>query len=431
MMGSDELQPKDAIILQNKDDVIIPLLLNELPSAKEFKDAVQSLSPEQRRFAEAFRSMQLSSSVFGVAVIQIKPQLERLLGLPEDSLAKEIKLTQDLMELFVEHQVPSDLLSYDGETSDSVTSKEKVDNIRTHVESVLGVINSEKENQLEQATMKADMAAESAVASGLMFGSPVPPPMIGGGPAFAFGAAAPAPVSEAIRSSLKSCRRASLSAALPSPGFISASSAGQQQQQHSATNASPGGDDSTPSGQSLSGSKRRLPESQKVQKIGGDQSRGGESSSVLNFSAIPGVLDRTFLKFDKESALRSTVIKTAKTWTRKRQENLLKKPTSSTLSSDAIRSETNSAFDLLDALSRSGSLSIPYSELHVVLCVSHCFQKSVSDTVIQDNVNPIEKLELSTLLLGSVIHGTEPYQLVTAGTERQRIESTFPALSDG
>jgi hypothetical protein len=33
---------------QNKDDVVIPLLLENLPSAKEFKDAVDSMSPEQQ-----------------------------------------------------------------------------------------------------------------------------------------------------------------------------------------------------------------------------------------------------------------------------------------------------------------------------------------------------------------------------------------------
>jgi hypothetical protein len=77
--------------------------------AKEFKDAIASLSPEQEDFAKSFRAMQLESSVLGVCVIQIKPQLEELLGLPAGSLTKKMKLTQELMELFVEHQVPSDL----------------------------------------------------------------------------------------------------------------------------------------------------------------------------------------------------------------------------------------------------------------------------------------------------------------------------------
>lgn len=93
MAGADDLALKDAIIVQNEDEVLIPLLLNELPTAKEFKDAIVSLSAEEQRFAT-------DSSVFGVCVIQMKPNLEALLGLPVAALTKEIRLTQDLMSLF-------------------------------------------------------------------------------------------------------------------------------------------------------------------------------------------------------------------------------------------------------------------------------------------------------------------------------------------
>lgn len=34
------------------------------------------------------------STLFGVCIIQIKPQMEKVLCLPPDSLTKEIKLTQ-------------------------------------------------------------------------------------------------------------------------------------------------------------------------------------------------------------------------------------------------------------------------------------------------------------------------------------------------
>ena len=60
-------EPKHAILLQNKDDLKIPLLLETLPTPKEFKDAIESLSPEQQNFAKAFRSMQvwpLSSIIY-------------------------------------------------------------------------------------------------------------------------------------------------------------------------------------------------------------------------------------------------------------------------------------------------------------------------------------------------------------------------------
>jgi hypothetical protein len=57
--------------------------------------------------------MQLASTLFAVCVIQIKPQLEKVLKLPNDSLTKQIELTQNLQELFLKYQIPSDLLSYD------------------------------------------------------------------------------------------------------------------------------------------------------------------------------------------------------------------------------------------------------------------------------------------------------------------------------
>lgn len=72
------------VIIQNKDDVLIPLLLETIPSAKAFRDAIESLSPEQQRFAKAFRAMQLESTLFALCVVEIKPQLERLLNLPPD-----------------------------------------------------------------------------------------------------------------------------------------------------------------------------------------------------------------------------------------------------------------------------------------------------------------------------------------------------------
>lgn len=61
IISADQFDPKYAIIIQNKDDLKIPLLLETLPTPKEFKDAIESLSPEQQRFCKAFRSMQLGT----------------------------------------------------------------------------------------------------------------------------------------------------------------------------------------------------------------------------------------------------------------------------------------------------------------------------------------------------------------------------------
>ena len=162
--GPDKFDPKDAIILQNKDEVLIPLLLNELPTPKEFKDAISSLSPEQQRFAKSFRGMQLASSVFGVCVVQLKPQLEVLLGLPPDALTKEIGLTQDLLSLFIEYQIPSDLLSFDGASDSPVTAK--VGKVKDYVKKVQDVIEGAKTKQLQDEVKKTDMRAEKGFSYG-------------------------------------------------------------------------------------------------------------------------------------------------------------------------------------------------------------------------------------------------------------------------
>ena len=103
-------EPKYGMIVHNKDEVCIPLNLQHLPTPKEFRDAIESLSTEQQRFAKTYRGMQLEGTLLGVLVLLIKPQLEVVLKLPSDRLTKEIRLTQDLMELFIKYQIPSDLL---------------------------------------------------------------------------------------------------------------------------------------------------------------------------------------------------------------------------------------------------------------------------------------------------------------------------------
>ena len=112
--SESSFDPLFGVIVKNKDELRIPLDVAVIPSAKEFKDAIGSLSPEQQQFAKAFRTFQMQSTLFGVCVIQIKPQLEKVLNLPADSLTKEIELTENLMDLFIKYQIPSDMLSAEG-----------------------------------------------------------------------------------------------------------------------------------------------------------------------------------------------------------------------------------------------------------------------------------------------------------------------------
>jgi len=89
--------------------------------------------------------LQLSSTLFGVLVIQIKPQLEKLLKIPDDSLTKEIKLTQDLMNLFIDYQIPSDLLSFDGLETAHVDKK--IQRVKHLVSEMMDMINFQKKRR--------------------------------------------------------------------------------------------------------------------------------------------------------------------------------------------------------------------------------------------------------------------------------------------
>eukprot|EP00939_MAST-03C_sp_MAST-3C-sp1_P005477 g5477.t1 len=155
VMDAKRFAPKAAMILRNKDDLRIPLMLETLPTAKEFRDAIESLSPEQQRFCKAYRSMQLGSTVFAFAVLQIRPQIEKVLNMAKGSLTKEIELTESLTNLFVEYQVSPDLLSYDPSRADD-RSIGDVEAVRRNSKRVEAIIAEEKRKELEEAKKREE-----------------------------------------------------------------------------------------------------------------------------------------------------------------------------------------------------------------------------------------------------------------------------------
>jgi hypothetical protein len=425
--GPNEFTPRDAIVLQNKDEVMIPLLLNELPTAKEFKDAISSLSPEQQQFAKAFRGMQLESSVFGVCVIQLKPQLEVLLGLPPDALLKEIRLTQDLLSLFIDYQIPSDLLSFDGERDAPLA--EKVAAVKEHVKAVMNVIDDAKKKQLDEAEKKAEMNVYKHVADAEMCddGRETSPAAFGG-PArmmkksMAFASAAVPTMAFGSTLSTPMMASAPMHVHVEGNKFSPVTRSLQMQVPTESTQQFDADFDST--GKSASQYRESYTSTSHAKQIG----RTSLPPGTIDFTAIPKQLDSKFEAHDTDSALRPTIIKTDSTWSRLRQENLLTKAQKSSLGPEEIKSEKSKAFDLLDALSRSGSLPIACAELHVVVAVTHCFEKDVMNTVIQDNVNPIEKVEKTMLLMTSTIQNVPPSTLLADEVQSARLTQSFPAL---
>ena len=71
--------------------------------------------------------------------------------MPDDSLTKEIQLTQDLMELFIKYQIPSDLLSNDEFTSDGKPSKNALTKVKSCVLAMQEMIKQSKAKELEES----------------------------------------------------------------------------------------------------------------------------------------------------------------------------------------------------------------------------------------------------------------------------------------
>ncbi len=74
--------------------------------------------------------------------------------MPPDSLTKEIRLTQDLMELFSTHQIPSDLLAFSGDEAESQSAR--LDAVRGHVARVQDMLLRAKEKEVADAQMQRD-----------------------------------------------------------------------------------------------------------------------------------------------------------------------------------------------------------------------------------------------------------------------------------
>ena len=438
-MGAEHtFLPKYGIIVQNKDDLSIPLDLTQIPSHKEFKDAISSLSPEQQRFAKAYRSMQLEGTLFGVCVVQVKPQLEMLLGLPEDSLTKEIQLTQDLTELFVKYQIPSDLLSYDGPVDVSVM--EKLDCVRKHVSSIHKMIALSKEKELEERKMEAEYAnpkpvqnvfADEHFASlacadegyGGMSVPRAPTRMAKAKGAFGTFAMNSMPMSSHSNRSMYPTG---------SSNDVMFLSAAQDMVPCSAPPSLSSVSPSMSTGNIETTVSTSDPNQSDVNTDHLTHLTGGGDVCVDEYSKLPAELDRRLGQLDVDAAVRPTILTPSDTWTRRAQKAILAAVTTSMLSPSDQKQEKERTFELLDALSRSGALPIHHASVHIVLAATHCFDRSIMDTIVQDNVNPIEKMERSLLIMATTVHQRTASEMVKPHyLEQLRLYSPMLLTSDG
>ncbi|CAE7353632.1 tvaII [Symbiodinium natans] len=117
---------------------------------------------------------------------------------------------------------------------------------------------------------------------------------------------------------------------------------------------------------------------------------------MMDYTQLPTQLDQRFEQLETGGALRAAILDLS-------QKALLAQPSEKALAKDDQKKEKEAAFDLLDALTKSGALPLVNASLHVVVSATHCFDKTVTETVIQDNMNPIENVERSALLMAACL----------------------------
>jgi hypothetical protein len=398
--GPNTLDPQHAFIVQNKDLMTIPLLIESIPTPKQFRDAIASLSPEQQAFAKAYRSMQLASTLFGMAIIQIKPQLEKVLRLEEDSLTKEIKLTQDLMKLFIEYQIPTDLLSYDG-AEEGVSSKRKVDRVKELVEAMLDMLKGMKGEEIEeQQQIRAYSGNAMTIFVRLITGKTIA-------------------LTELYREMTildlrrKLYEKEGISARLVFAGkqLDSDRSIADYGMYHECTIymvlrlRGDGGDDfatSSTTSTTLNNNNSNN-RNTSTSTSTNDYTNSMKEEVLLDVTKFPVLLDQTFERYDEDNVLRPAILQIGNTWSKVTAKDLLSKPVTLFLNEQQQSRERQAAFGLLDALTKSGGLSIAKASFHVIIATIQRFDQSLLHTIIRKNINPIASAERSYLMIGSVL----------------------------
>jgi hypothetical protein len=429
IVSAHVFEPKYGMIVQNKDEITIPLDLEQIPTPKQFRDAIESLSPEQQRFAKAFRGMQLESTLFGVLVLQIKPQLETVLKLSTDILTKEIRLTQDLMEMFIKYQIPSDLLSYD-ESSLGITSPvNRLSAVKEHVTNMRSMISLSKSQELkEQELKRAYKCAESSMDDQILYAS--------------FSSSTSNAIShEATQLPKKMSKRCSpvMKCSPCPPPCTSAPSGSMLQLQFSSMPEVPqlnqnliqkqGNELQKVDGLSNNSADHENESNSNNNNDNNNNNNTAPSVQMVDYTKFPSLLDSRYEELDSDSVLRPTIINAGSVWSKKSFKSLMSEAETKPLHTDDQVLEKNAAFDLLDALSKSGALVMHSASLHVVIAATHCFDKSLMDTVVQGNVNPIERVERSALIMASTIHEKSASDLISEN-QRSRVLTYSPQLKE-
>lgn len=140
--------------------------------------------------------------------------------------------------------------------------------------------------------------------------------------------------------------------------------------------------------------------------------------SETDLSALPTLLQNYFDRHGSSQSIRPGIIRTGPIWQKRHQDNFFTPSREIQFNLEDQQRNKHRAFDLLDALTRSGGLTIDDASVHVILASSHYFPQTLLETVIERNMNPLIKLEESTLLMSSIIHNKKIEELIVENEKK-------------
>ena len=392
-LSHNHIKIQHAIIINNLDDLNVLIELESLETPKAFQRFISSISKEQQEFANAYRTMQLSESLFVISIIPIQTQFERLLNLPLYSLsnAQFTKIYSVLLKLMVRYQLPSDLFTYQGPKD--VCLQQKIDYILSSASYIISLLKAEllkqqKERLLEEERRKMDISS-LVIAGDEIFTIP--------------------------ETSSGKNRRVPDAFLIPKKKknrFFDMFKSPEKQQtseikdySHSSKNLFKEDtepiNEPTPNIEQTNNNNSHLNVEQKK-----EQNFEANFDFYCDFdeSKLPFKLDNAFSLFDEDDALHVGSLKiSSDSWNRWQSTTGVE----SKLSDDVLKTENSLALDLIDALSRSGNLELINTSTHFISGITHWFDLSLMDTIIQTDINPISKLKNSGSIVASVLYDSQ------------------------
>jgi hypothetical protein len=296
------------------------------------------------------------------------------------------------MQLFIKYHVPSDLLSFDFEHQPTADASTRLASVKEHVRALLEVIEGRKSVEIKQAAQNSFVEAVASNRSQ-------------GGATFAFGTSATAVASTGTSLAFGTTNTSNSGA--PWGATATASAFGGASVPSSSASGLGFGSTASASGTptSVGGFNFHLPSSTS------SAAKPTQPQFVPDFrlvgsswAQLPQRIDKSLIELDPESSLHPTIIRLAPVWQAKTQASILVPQQTAVLAPEQQKTERQCAFDLLDALSRSGELPIESAEFHIIVATTHSFDHTLIATVIEQNMNPIDKIERSLCVVASILH---------------------------